>query len=142
MAHEALIRGWPRLRGWIDEDRSGLRVHRRLIEAAREWEQIDRDVSALYRGARLAEALEWRAPNEQSLSMLEREFLVASRTAERDELEQAERRTRRLRAVAVVLAALLVAAVVAGLFAKQQTDKANAQSNVASSRALANAARS
>src|SRR5262249_13400535 len=38
VAHEALIRGWPKLRGWIEEDRAGLRLHRRLTEAAHEWE--------------------------------------------------------------------------------------------------------
>ena len=37
VSHEALIRGWPRLRGWIEEDRAGLRLHRRLTEAAEEW---------------------------------------------------------------------------------------------------------
>ena len=36
VSHEALIRGWPRLRRWLDEDRAGLRVHRRLTEATEE----------------------------------------------------------------------------------------------------------
>ena len=35
VAHEALIREWPRLRGWLDEDRAGARVHRELGHAAR-----------------------------------------------------------------------------------------------------------
>src|SRR5690606_6735416 len=30
VAHEALIRGWDRLREWITEDREGLREHRRV----------------------------------------------------------------------------------------------------------------
>ena len=34
VSHEALIRGWPLLRDWLDDDRAGLRVHRRLTEAA------------------------------------------------------------------------------------------------------------
>ena len=34
-SHEALIRGWPRLRQWIDQDRSALRVQRRLADAVR-----------------------------------------------------------------------------------------------------------
>ena len=137
VAHEALIRGWPRLRGWIDEDRAGLRVHRRLTEAAREWERLDRDESALYRGARLAEAHEWRSAHEDSLNELEQEFLDASRTAERDELDQARRRTRRLRALALVLLVLLAAAVALGLLARRQTRTANAQQQVATSRQLA-----
>jgi hypothetical protein len=34
VAHEALIREWPALRGWLEEDREGLRIHRHLTEAA------------------------------------------------------------------------------------------------------------
>jgi hypothetical protein len=35
VAHEALIRGWLRLRKWIDADRTGLRTRTRLTEATR-----------------------------------------------------------------------------------------------------------
>ncbi|MFD0446443.1 helix-turn-helix domain-containing protein [Streptomyces indonesiensis] len=50
LAHEALIMAWPRLRGWIEEDRERLRIHRKLTEAARAWEEMGRDPGALYRG--------------------------------------------------------------------------------------------
>jgi hypothetical protein len=43
VAHEALIRGWPRLRSWLDEDRSALRTQRRLAERAEEWRRSERD---------------------------------------------------------------------------------------------------
>ena len=147
VAHEALIRGWPTLRAWIDEGRAGLRVQRRITEATQEWETLGHDPGALYRGARLAEALEWRAANEESLNTLERAFLDASDAAQRSELEQARRRTRRLRALAGALAVLPLAAVAAAVYAVQQTDEANAQRDqataqkrVATSRALAAAA--
>ena len=39
VTHEALIREWPTLRDWLSEDREGLRVHRKLTEAAQEWAQ-------------------------------------------------------------------------------------------------------
>ncbi|MFI6287300.1 hypothetical protein ACIBCM_21555 [Streptomyces sp. NPDC051018] len=58
LAHEALITGWPRLRSWIEEDRELLRLHRRLTEAARMWEELGRDAGALYRGAQLEAARE------------------------------------------------------------------------------------
>ena len=58
-AHEALLREWPRLRDWIEEDREDLRVHRSLSSAAQEWLRLGRDEGALYRGARLAEARGW-----------------------------------------------------------------------------------
>ena len=43
VAHEALLSEWPRLRGWLDEDREGRRLHSHLAAAAREWERRDRD---------------------------------------------------------------------------------------------------
>ncbi len=50
VAHEALIRGWSALRQWIEVDRAGLRTHRRLGEAAREWQASGREESFLYEG--------------------------------------------------------------------------------------------
>ncbi len=140
IAHEALIRGWPRFRAWIDEDRAGLRVHRRLTEAAYEWTRLGHDDGALLRGARLGETLEWRKASSAALNHVEREFLRASEGAEENELAAARRQTRRLRALAIGLAVLLVAAVGAAVVAKRQTDEADAQRRVASSRALASAA--
>ena len=58
-AHEALLREWPRLRGWIEDDREGLRIQRSLRSSAREWTRVGKDDGALYRGARLAEARDW-----------------------------------------------------------------------------------
>jgi WD40 repeat protein/DNA-binding SARP family transcriptional activator/energy-coupling factor transporter ATP-binding protein EcfA2 len=77
LAHEALLREWPRLRTWIDEDRDGLRVQRNIIAAAREWVRTERDDAGLYRGARLAEALEWSAASPHGLNDSEHEFLAA-----------------------------------------------------------------
>src|SRR5262249_37714193 len=61
VAHEALIRGWGRLRRWIDADRAGLLTHRRLEEAARQWAEAPPQAKDdfLYTGARLAVAEEW-----------------------------------------------------------------------------------
>ncbi len=81
VAHEALIRGWVRLRGWIEEDRAALRVHRQLTVAADEWEQNNRDQSYLYRGAHLAQAEEWAETHPSDLNELEGAFVEASRAA-------------------------------------------------------------
>ncbi len=56
VAHEALIREWPRLRSWLDDDRDGLRIHRHLTETAATWIASDRDDGELYRGGRLEAA--------------------------------------------------------------------------------------
>ena len=75
VAHEALIRHWPTLRAWLDEDREGRLVHRRLTEAAQEWETLGKEPGALYRGTRLAAAAEWAEQHDDELNELEREFL-------------------------------------------------------------------
>jgi hypothetical protein len=90
VSHEALIRGWPRLRGWLDEDRAGLRLQRRITETAEEWQRSNRDDDLLYRGARLIQAQEWRERHEAELNPLEREFLDAS-IALKQRLEEQER---------------------------------------------------
>ena len=57
VAHEALLREWPRLRAWLEEDADGRRLHRHLTEAARGWDAGGRDAGELYRGSRLVAAL-------------------------------------------------------------------------------------
>ena len=81
VAHEALLREWPRLRGWLDEDVQGRRLHRQLSDAARAWDADGRDPGGLYRGARLAAALDWAAGHDSELDATERAFLDDSRRA-------------------------------------------------------------
>src|SRR6516162_3830410 len=38
VAHEALIRTWPRLRKWIDANREGLRARAAVVQVKAEWE--------------------------------------------------------------------------------------------------------
>ncbi len=90
VAHEALIREWPTLREWLNEDREGLRLHRHLTEAAYEWELLERDAGALYRGAHLAQAREWAVLHPNALNMGERAFLNAS--IQQEQHEEQERR--------------------------------------------------
>jgi WD40 repeat protein/energy-coupling factor transporter ATP-binding protein EcfA2 len=133
VSHEALIRGWPRLREWLDEDRAGLLVHRRLTEAAQEWKRHDRDESALYRGARLAEVIEWRSGNEEALNDDEREFVDAS--AALSTREKAASR-RRVRFAIGGLATALVLIGAAAIYALHQSRIATDQRELAFSREL------
>ena len=97
VAHEALIREWPQLREWLNQDRDGLRLHRQITEAAQEWELLDRDAGALYRGARLVQALEWAKANSYTCNADERAFLQASEEQEeKEEREKEEQRRREL----------------------------------------------
>jgi WD40 repeat protein/DNA-binding SARP family transcriptional activator len=117
VAHEALLSEWPRLRGWLEEDAEGRRLHQHLIHAAGEWQGAGRDPAELYRGARLASALDWAGDHEPELNELERGFLDESRDASEREAERRRRTNRRLRALLVGVGILLVAAVIAGVIA-------------------------
>jgi WD40 repeat protein/class 3 adenylate cyclase/tRNA A-37 threonylcarbamoyl transferase component Bud32 len=136
VAHEALIREWPRLRGWLNEDREGLMVHRHLTRSASEWEAAGRDPGALYRGARLAAAIDW-AGGHDDLSADERAFLEASRAAEESELREVRRRARRLRGLLAGVAVLLVLALAAGAIALVQRQNARDSAILAQSGRLA-----
>jgi CHASE3 domain sensor protein len=131
VAHEALIRHWPRLRGWIEADRAGLHTHRRLTAAARWWENLHREPAALFRGARLATANEWATEHPHDLSPIERDFLTASQTLQRHDQLAAKRATRRLRALASGLAVLTAIVTILAVWALGQRSTAQQQRSIA-----------
>ena len=136
VAHEALLREWPRLGGWIEEDRTGRWLHAHLMETARGWAGTDRDPSELYRGARLASALDWTAEHALELNEAEREFLSASREASEHETVRQSRVNRRLRGLLVGVAGFLVLALVAGGLAIVQRGRAERSAEVAEAQRL------
>ena len=106
VAHEALIREWPTLRVWLDEDRANLRLHRALSEASHEWERHARDPDLLYRGARLAQACEWADAYRIALSAAESDFLDFSVALARHQQREHElQRNRELQSAQQLVAA-------------------------------------
>jgi WD40 repeat protein len=169
VAHEALIQQWDTLRGWLEADRAGLRLHRRLTQAAQTWLEMGRDAGVLYRGAQLAQAVEWAAGHEAEMNPLEREFLdasvqlqaqeeVAREAQRRRELESAQQlaqaaelraqeqasATRRLKQRARLLAGVglvaLILAVIAGV-AWLQSNRSAQEARVARATAVAESSR-
>jgi len=137
VAHEVLIRRWPTLRRWLEEDREGIRLHRRLSDAARLWDATDRESADLYRGTRLDAAVEWAERNGALLNETERDFLNASveesTRTRRSELEANRRLRRALTASGGLLVAVL-ALLVFALVSRHEAVRAEASSK---SRALA-----
>ncbi|MEU5896756.1 nSTAND1 domain-containing NTPase [Streptomyces venezuelae] len=132
LAHEALITAWPRLDRWIDDARGRLRRHRRLTQAARHWQDRERDSATLLRGTELTETEDiFRTAEQQGeLTALERDFLHACTTA--------RARARRLRhAVSGVVALLVSLALVAGAVAWQQSRTSERHHQEAVARRLA-----
>ncbi|WP_093774150.1 PD40 domain-containing protein [Streptomyces sp. yr375] len=79
ITHEALLHAWPRLRDWIDEDRSDHLLRQRLEEDGRAWEGSNRDSALLYRGSRLEQARSWaKSAGNTFLTRSAVEFLAAS----------------------------------------------------------------
>ena len=165
VAHEALIREWPTLHHWLEENREGLRLHRQLTEAAQDWSETNHDPDLLFRGARLAQTHEWVSTHQEEMNALEDEFLAASieaserQVAEREaqrqrELEAAQKlaeaekaraqeqasSVKRLRQRGVFLAGALALAMVAAIIAGVLANNARHQALISSVRELSNAA--
>jgi WD40 repeat protein/serine/threonine protein kinase/DNA-binding XRE family transcriptional regulator len=93
VAHEALLREWPRLRGWLDAARADLRLQRRLAQEAAEWEQAGRAGDYLASGARLSQYEALAQGEAITLTQDERSYLEAA-LARRDRQAIAERERR------------------------------------------------
>lgn len=146
VAHEALIRYWPRLQEWLNEDRDLLRLRAGIREATQEWLNNEREAGFLFHGARLTAAEEYYQSDGAELNEDERAFIEASirrreeqleeklelerqkTEAERQRAEEAEaatKRQRRLTWIALgILAVALVAAILAGFFGIESNQNA------------------
>jgi WD40 repeat protein/DNA-binding SARP family transcriptional activator len=147
LAHEALARAWPRLRGWLDDDVDGQRLLHHLTATADAWDSLGRPDSELYRGVRLTQVLDWRSASSPELTAVERDFLhaceAAAETEQRDTEERARQQSRMIRRLRLTLggaAVLLTLALVAGFLAvgqAQRADDAAVASDAAATAALA-----
>ncbi|MFE2289678.1 caspase family protein [Streptomyces sp. NPDC059452] len=121
ISHEALLRAWPRLRGWVEADRDWLHAEQQLADDAKAWGRSGRDTSLLYRGNRLTAMRERAARAPTSSAELEpalAAFMEAS--------WQHESRGRRRRRLAKgLLGGLTVLVVIAAGLAFRALDTAD-----------------
>jgi WD40 repeat protein/serine/threonine protein kinase len=151
VAHEALLRGWDTLAGWIDEAWDDLRTNRGLEHDAAEWKEGDRDPSLLLRGSRLEQIETWMSRTDLALTALTHEYVDAS-LRERDEEGRAEgarrqheaslrrRSVNRLRGLVAVLAVGTLVAASLAVVARNRGRLAEQEARVATARELAGAA--
>ncbi|WP_214321785.1 serine/threonine-protein kinase [Nonomuraea sediminis] len=132
LANAALLRAWPRMREWIEADRDGLLVHRRLGEASQHWHEHGRRPADLYHGSHLEEALSWAATGRHhaTLNLVENAFLDAG-------LAMSRVRARRRRQIIVTLAVLLAVALAAAGVAVDQRGAAVRERDTAIARRTA-----
>ncbi len=159
VAHEALLREWPRLWSWLDESRDDVRLQRSLAALAAEWVENHRQDGFLLRGSRLDLFAGWAAGTTIALTTDEQVFLqtsVASRqqreaaeqarqqrelqTAQklaREQTKRAEEQSRsaqRLRLLVAGLAVVLLLALGAAWLAVSRGQEAQANANLAATR--------
>jgi WD40 repeat protein len=119
VAHEALLRKWPRLRTWLDAEREFLVGKAQLRFALEDWvkqDAPDRD-NALLRGLPLIRARQWLSDHARALTEDERRFVEAS--AARADAEDA-RAARRRRLAWAGVGTLIVLAAGTLLLAREQ----------------------
>jgi hypothetical protein len=134
VAHEALIRTWPRLRGWIDANREKLRARAAVLQAKADWEQHGRrDDMLLPAGLPLERARTLLAdPGDIPIDDI-RVFIQQSSAREEAALKQAaDAQRKRVRNRNIALAGVSFLAVLAGLLglAAEQQREAAAQQRV------------
>lgn len=130
VAHEALLRAWPRLAQWVDDQREGLILGRRFRAAVTDWENNARHDDYLLTGTRLAPYTGWAETT--SLTGEENTYYRASQA--KDQAERLARRRRR-RTLTGVLAGAAVVATLLGSIAAVQAGRATAEAERATAEA-------
>lgn len=120
VAHEALLREWPRLVDWLREDTALLQSLDELSRAATTWDAGGREGADLYRGGRLELAAGLASAAGERMRPADVDFIGASQAADVAERRVEGRRVTRLRTLVGVVGAALILAVVAGGLAFRQ----------------------
>lgn len=137
VAHEALLREWPRLASWLEEDRDVLRSVASVATAANAWDEGGRAESDVYRGWRLEHAVDLVLSEPDRLRALDNEFIDASRISAESANQIEEQRIQRLRRLVAGVGAALVVALLAGGLAVRQSSRADEEAKQADESAAA-----
>jgi tetratricopeptide (TPR) repeat protein len=141
ISHESLIRGWERLRKWVDAEARSANIYRRIADTAILHSE---GRAGLWHDPDLALALRWREENRPNAVWAEHyhpqfdlamNFIDASKTANEAEIAAREkarkREVRRTRIFATIFGVLGLLAGAFGVFAMQARNTAYAARNEA-----------
>jgi hypothetical protein len=132
VAHEALLRAWPRLADWLREERDFLVCKGDTERAQRSWLAMGQVDKALLTGFDLARVEEWLPTRSEDLSPAVSAFVQSSVAADR---AAKERRLRFQRRVSIgALAAALVMAIIGGFAWFEWGEAARERDNAAQER--------
>ena len=110
VAHEALLRAWPRLRDWLRDERDFLVFKGEVERAERRWRDLGQSDKALLTGLDLARGEEWLPTRSADLAADVITFVQQSIAADRAAKERQLRLQRR-----VTIAATIAMLVMGGL---------------------------
>jgi WD40 repeat protein len=115
VAHEALLRKWPLLRGWLDQEREFLIGKDQIEQDLLDWGKAPahEKTEALLSGLKLTRARTWLVEKPLQLNEAERKFIQASIAHHEAEAARRERFRRRVQQASVT-AALVLAVCLAG----------------------------
>jgi serine/threonine protein kinase len=118
LVHESLIKSWPTLQHWLDENHEDAAYIAQIRAAAKQWDAKGRPEGLLWRNEAMEEARLWRSRyHGEALPKREASFLDAV-----IELgTRAQRRRRSIVVAAFIVLCALVAAAGAALLVIQQT---------------------
>jgi len=138
ISHESLIRGWSRLKDWVDEEARSARIYRRVAETAVLYKEGG---AGLWRDPDLQIALTWREqskPNEVWARRYHPEFALAERfldesVAARDaqvvkDEKQRRKEINRSRLTALIFGVAFLFSLAMGVYAYGAKNKAEAAS--------------
>lgn len=126
VVHESLIRHWPTLRWWLEENRTRLQLQRQLSQLAADW-QRQQQPDFLLTGVRLAEAETLYIKYTDELSETVQRFIEAGLDARQQRQQQARRRRRTAQITATTLSLLGLISLGMGTVAYQQNIRAQLQ---------------
>jgi len=89
VAHEALIRDWPRLKGWLEEQKDFLIWRGELESAHSQWVEAKKTDDGLLRALPLKRARTWYDERKRDIDLKDRRFIEQS--IARDEREAEDR---------------------------------------------------
>ncbi|MEQ9000518.1 MAG: PDZ domain-containing protein [Coleofasciculus sp. B1-GNL1-01] len=129
VVHEALIRGWERLRQWILADRKFRIWQDNLRSIISQWLRNSKDEGSLLRGQALAEAREWFHVRRADFALIEEEYIEASLILLRKEqrIKNARRRRTIIGLIVFSIIALLLSIVATIGWSNASTAQANAE---------------
>ncbi|WP_329558431.1 trypsin-like peptidase domain-containing protein [Streptomyces uncialis] len=129
LAHQALVEKWPRLRGWVEENREFRGWQEGLRRSLRAWQELGHPPELALGGEQIARARRWIGVRGAEIPAEETGFVEAS-----DQIQQ--RLVRRRRTVLAGFAVLTVLGLVAAGLAMFNARSGSEQRALAATRSL------